>query len=228
MLQYSKRPPPLSSRSVLETDVKRRDRRLLKVHGSIWPHLCRRAFPTPSRSAANRLHSCCLHCETYKDRVLKKNQWSQLCSIFCYNFEDQTPKEKAATCKDLQSKWRSIRDAYVRSVHAKKTKSGQGCKNIKSYIYAKHLEFFNLSANQNRTESSLAEEDNLNDEERIEEGENSDSESQMQHDTLGRSSSTMYRKRRANFEHKLEKYIGITTKRTASLEDNNSDDMDFF
>ncbi|KAG8304569.1 hypothetical protein J6590_090759 [Homalodisca vitripennis] len=35
--------------------------------------------------------------ETYKDRVLKKNQWSQLCSIFCSNFEDQTPKEKAAT-----------------------------------------------------------------------------------------------------------------------------------
>ncbi|KAG8272008.1 Calcium-activated potassium channel subunit alpha-1 [Homalodisca vitripennis] len=29
-------------RSVLETDVKRRDGRLLKVHGSIWPHLCRR------------------------------------------------------------------------------------------------------------------------------------------------------------------------------------------
>ncbi|KAG8317450.1 hypothetical protein J6590_026599 [Homalodisca vitripennis] len=35
--------------------------------------------------------------ETYKDRVLKKNQWSQLCSIFCSNFEDQTPKEKTAT-----------------------------------------------------------------------------------------------------------------------------------
>ncbi|KAG8284682.1 hypothetical protein J6590_097724 [Homalodisca vitripennis] len=31
--------------------------------------------------------------ETYKDRVLKKNQWSQLCSIFCSNFEAQTPKK---------------------------------------------------------------------------------------------------------------------------------------
>ncbi|KAG8329734.1 hypothetical protein J6590_080461 [Homalodisca vitripennis] len=41
--------------------------------------------------------------ETYKDRVLKKNQWSQLCSIFCSNFEDQTPKEKAASCKLLHN-----------------------------------------------------------------------------------------------------------------------------
>lgn len=37
--------------------------------------------------------------ETYKNRILKKNQWSELCSMFSTNFEDQTPKEKAATCK---------------------------------------------------------------------------------------------------------------------------------
>jgi hypothetical protein len=37
--------------------------------------------------------------ETYKDRILKKNQWSELCSLFCPNFDEQTPKEKAATCK---------------------------------------------------------------------------------------------------------------------------------
>jgi hypothetical protein len=39
--------------------------------------------------------------ETYKDRILKKNQWSELCSLFCPSFDDQTPKEKAATCKSF-------------------------------------------------------------------------------------------------------------------------------
>ncbi|KAG8266141.1 hypothetical protein J6590_078389 [Homalodisca vitripennis] len=96
-------------RSVLETDVKRRDGRLLKVHGSIWPHLCRRtsnAFPTPSRSAANRLHSCFLHCEEKSDLEFffgdlqgpsTEEKPVVTTMFFCSNLKDQTPKEKAAT-----------------------------------------------------------------------------------------------------------------------------------
>ncbi|KAJ8886525.1 hypothetical protein PR048_012736 [Dryococelus australis] len=46
--------------------------------------------------------------------------------------------------KDLQVKWRNIRDSYVINLRVKRTKSGQGRKNMKTYIYANNLEFLNF------------------------------------------------------------------------------------
>jgi hypothetical protein len=58
--------------------------------------------------------------------------------------------------KDLQVKWKSIRDAYIRSIKIQNKKFGDATAKTKKYVYAKQMEFLNKTLSHNRTEDSNA------------------------------------------------------------------------
>ncbi|XP_068623559.1 uncharacterized protein [Battus philenor] len=67
----------------------------------------------------------------YKNK--KQRAWAQVAQMFIADFDDMEENEKLDVYKKLHSKWRNIRDSYVRDLKRKDGKKG--------YMYAKHLAF---------------------------------------------------------------------------------------
>lgn len=130
--------------------------------------------------------------------------------------------------KELQLKWRSLRDAFVRNNRAsKKTKSGDPATNPKKYIYARQLEFLLQVPSSNETEDSL-EQKSLEGTERIQEGSEraQDFNYRQIHDEP--SASTVYRKSKKNLDEKLGKYMEVMSKQCeSSISQQKDDDYNF-
>ncbi|XP_018564067.1 uncharacterized protein LOC108905601 [Anoplophora glabripennis] len=80
------------------------------------------------------------HSEDYKDRVMKKDGWLEVCQIMCPKFADKTEQERAQIGRDIQLKWKNLRDAYVRHIRMKMDRSKKS-KPIRSYIYYNQMSF---------------------------------------------------------------------------------------
>lgn len=87
--------------------------------------------------------------DDYKNRDLKKNQWAEVCMVLYPDFLGLDANDRLRTVMELQSKWKHIRDSYVRSLRMKRTKSGRRI--AKNYIYARQLEFLRAITTSRRT-----------------------------------------------------------------------------
>lgn len=132
--------------------------------------------------------------------------------------------------KELQLKWRSIRDAFVRYNRAsKKTKSGDPATNTRKYIYARQLEFLLLVPSCNETEDSLAKE-SLEGNELIQENREEAQDFNDQHSYVSNepSTSTMYRRKKKNMEEKLGTYMEVMSRQSeATMSQQKDDDYNF-
>lgn len=89
--------------------------------------------------------------DDYKNRDLKKNQWAEVCMVLYPDFLGLDANDRLRTVMELQSKWKHIRDSYVRSLRMKRTKSGNGRRTAKNYVYARQLEFLRAITTSRRT-----------------------------------------------------------------------------
>ncbi|XP_047538223.1 uncharacterized protein LOC125071857 [Vanessa atalanta] len=83
----------------------------------------------------------------------KQTAWANVARVFITDFDNMKDVEKTEVYRKLHSKWRNIRDAYVRNLKRKDGKRG--------YMYAKHLTFLSSRYNENHTS-----EDDTTDEEK--------------------------------------------------------------
>ncbi|CAG5047189.1 unnamed protein product [Parnassius apollo] len=87
-----------------------------------------------------------LNSEDNRHRNRKQRAWGQVAQVFIADFDEMTENEKLEVYRKLHSKWRNIRDSYVRDLKRKDSK--------KAYMYAKHLTFLdNLYKTNNHSGS---------------------------------------------------------------------------
>lgn len=95
--------------------------------------------------------------EEYKDKHKKNAAWVEVCSYLIQNFETKDEAQQKLIIQDTMSKWRAIRDNYVRSLkkQAQKSNSENGYKRIRPYTYADQLSFLKRSIELRINESNL-------------------------------------------------------------------------
>ncbi|CAK1589987.1 unnamed protein product [Parnassius mnemosyne] len=87
-----------------------------------------------------------LNSEDNRHRNRKQRAWEQVAQVFITDFDEMSENEKLEVYRKLHSKWRNIRDSYVRDLKRKYSKKG--------YMYAKHLTFLdNLYKSNNNSGS---------------------------------------------------------------------------
>ncbi|CAH2003784.1 unnamed protein product [Acanthoscelides obtectus] len=69
----------------------------------------------------------------YKNRQLKRDDWKEVCEIVIQKFGEKDEKERQEIGREVQLKWKSLRDAYVRTIRQSKgKKSGASAKAVKT------------------------------------------------------------------------------------------------
>ncbi|XP_049879596.1 uncharacterized protein LOC126376311 [Pectinophora gossypiella] len=86
-----------------------------------------------------------LNSENHRYKNRKQAAWEEIAKVLIEDFNDMTEEEKIDVYKKLNSKWRNIRDSFVRNAKRKDGKKG-------GYMYAKHLTFLNNTYKQNSDE----------------------------------------------------------------------------
>lgn len=111
--------------------------------------------------------------------------------------------------QDIISKWRSIRDNYVRSLkkQAENCKSCSGAKKIKLYIYGKQLSFLKKNKELQHTDGSL--EDNI--QKVIQYKEINDTEEDIELSVHGTSTSTVSKTKIVGASHYFVRFFIIIT-----------------
>jgi hypothetical protein len=69
----------------------------------------------------------------------------QLKTCFKLQYDNVAKIEYIVSVQDTTSRWRAIRDNYVRSLRKQAQHAGSGFKKIRPYIYGKELSFLNMS-----------------------------------------------------------------------------------
>ncbi|KAF5287153.1 hypothetical protein FQA39_LY16031 [Lamprigera yunnana] len=95
--------------------------------------------------------------EDYKDKCVKNSAWYQLCSNLISDFHtNEKPKQKQIIL-EIRSKWRAIRDNFVRSLRkqAECLKSPSPFKKVRTYVYEEQLSFLKRCTKVRITESGL-------------------------------------------------------------------------
>ncbi|XP_063535982.1 uncharacterized protein LOC134745822 [Cydia strobilella] len=76
----------------------------------------------------------------YANKPLKNDAWEEVAKTLSCDWESLLPAEKNKRCKEVQSKWKHIRDNFRREYQAQKyITSGQGAKKRKK-IYSRNKE----------------------------------------------------------------------------------------
>uniref|UniRef100_A0A158Q924 MADF domain-containing protein n=1 Tax=Elaeophora elaphi TaxID=1147741 RepID=A0A158Q924_9BILA len=93
-----------------------------------------------------------LACEDYRDRSKRRQGWSTVSRMLIHDFEKKNLTERQRIEKEIQSKWKNIRDCYVRDV---RRKNGEAVKSrgkrTREYVHAGSLAFLGGSARSSRT-----------------------------------------------------------------------------
>ncbi|XP_045454005.1 uncharacterized protein LOC123663361 [Melitaea cinxia] len=101
-----------------------------------------------------------LSCDGYKFKAKDKQlAWANVAKAFIPDFDSMKEVEKAEVYRKLHSKWRNIRDAYVRSL---KRKDGK-----RAYMYAKLLTFLNTRYVDNHTSEGESEDESSDEAESV-------------------------------------------------------------
>ncbi|XP_076054585.1 uncharacterized protein LOC143033254 [Oratosquilla oratoria] len=95
--------------------------------------------------------------EEYKNKNKKEEAWSEVCRSTYQNYEEKTEEEKKQIVKELQTRWKSIRDAYIRNFKKLKdeSKSGRGAVKTHRYVFAEQLSFLGKVGENRGTTDTL-------------------------------------------------------------------------
>ncbi|KAK5648083.1 hypothetical protein RI129_002975 [Pyrocoelia pectoralis] len=102
-------------------------------------------------------------CSEHGNKILKRRVWEELVIIFCEGDESDDKKKILGNTYYfnyhiifIYSKWKSLRDNYIREFKKWKTvKSGSGASKKSSYIHFNRLQFLQPSVASKDTESSF-------------------------------------------------------------------------
>ncbi|CAK1583057.1 unnamed protein product [Parnassius mnemosyne] len=104
-----------------------------------------------------------LSCEHYKDRDAKIKAWLEVCQAITQNYDELSDNEKKLIEKQVRQRWKTARDAYVRSkATLKNIKSGSGGGNIKKYVFFDCMHFLDKNQVVNTEDSILTSQDTVN------------------------------------------------------------------
>ncbi|XP_023718171.1 uncharacterized protein LOC111870272 [Cryptotermes secundus] len=81
----------------------------------------------------------------YKDKNKKRQAWVEVSKILFEDYDNQSQDQQKLIVQDVASKWRTVRDNYVRNIKKQSIKSGSKAKKVKTYIYRKQLSFLKKS-----------------------------------------------------------------------------------
>uniref|UniRef100_A0A8C5Q3T1 Uncharacterized protein n=1 Tax=Leptobrachium leishanense TaxID=445787 RepID=A0A8C5Q3T1_9ANUR len=79
----------------------------------------------------------------YKEKNKKSYAWIQVSKRLFEDFETHSEEQQKLIIQDVMSKWRTVRDNYVRNLkkRGELSKSGLGAKKVRLYIYGEQLSF---------------------------------------------------------------------------------------
>ncbi|VDK85425.1 unnamed protein product [Litomosoides sigmodontis] len=60
-----------------------------------------------------------MSCEDYRDRLKKRQGWSAVSHVLIHDYENKDLVERQCIEKEVQNKWRNMRDCYIRDVQRK-------------------------------------------------------------------------------------------------------------
>ncbi|XP_044151884.1 uncharacterized protein LOC122939800 isoform X1 [Bufo gargarizans] len=80
---------------------------------------------------------------SYMDRLKRSHAWERVCQEMTEDWDDFHAKTKDRRLKDLQTRWRSLKDCYRRELQQqrKAEKSGGPTVKRKTYLYFRQLQF---------------------------------------------------------------------------------------
>ncbi|XP_069608985.1 uncharacterized protein [Ranitomeya imitator] len=80
---------------------------------------------------------------SYMDRLKRSHAWERVCQEVTDDWDDLHTKTKDRRLKDLQTRWRSLKDCYRRELQQQKKaeKSGGPAVKRKTYLYFRQLHF---------------------------------------------------------------------------------------
>ncbi|KZC14931.1 hypothetical protein WN55_07886 [Dufourea novaeangliae] len=92
----------------------------------------------------------------YKDKIRRNEVWSNVAATVSQNFKQNTETEKKIIVQEVISKWRSVRDNYIRSLRKQdeNIKLGSATKKIWRYVYEDQLAFLKKCREPRPTSSS--------------------------------------------------------------------------
>ncbi|XP_073467133.1 uncharacterized protein [Aquarana catesbeiana] len=106
----------------------------------------------------------CTRHPKYKDNVVKKHAWLEIARIILPEWSMCSSQVQAAKLHYLQTRWRSMRDAYRKYIrHLKEARSGSGAAPRVPYMFAKDLDFLQPIVEMRETEASWEEQDVMDD-----------------------------------------------------------------
>ncbi|GLG92830.1 hypothetical protein R5R35_007473 [Gryllus longicercus] len=97
--------------------------------------------------------------DEYKNKFKKTEAWEEICTIFDPTFFSKTNMEKKIQVIEITSKWRTVRDNYIRSLKKQEEheKTGGAAKRHSKYTYEPLLSFLKKSKELRANDSSLSE-----------------------------------------------------------------------
>ncbi|KAG0711362.1 hypothetical protein GWK47_002328 [Chionoecetes opilio] len=95
--------------------------------------------------------------EEYKDKGQRTNAWVQVCRFTYQDYEEKTVEEKNKMGKELQARWKNIRDAFAKDCKKLKSKPKLECgaRKPRCYIFADQLSFLRKVIETKETTASL-------------------------------------------------------------------------
>ncbi|XP_035735358.1 uncharacterized protein LOC118447479 isoform X3 [Vespa mandarinia] len=166
--------------------------------------------------------------EYYKDKNKKNAAWDEICSTLSRNYKTECPTQKKLILQDIISKWRSIRDNYIRSLKKQTEicKSCSGIKKMKPYIYGNQLSFLKKNKELQQTDDNSK--DNI--QKVIQYKEISDAEEDIELNIHGTSISTTSviptKRKRFDIERSLMDFMYANMTRKSPVEED--EDLAFF
>ncbi|XP_073830431.1 uncharacterized protein [Musca autumnalis] len=101
--------------------------------------------------------------ECYKNKTMKNDAWLEVAASLEKNFKNMSEVEQKSVLHEINMKWRSIRDNYVRYKKKMSEMNSRGVgvfegKPVRSYIYAKQLRFLSKCLPKEPPPAAAAEE----------------------------------------------------------------------
>lgn len=81
--------------------------------------------------------------DDYSDRTKKQKCWEEICAVLVPSWEECTQLEKCRKAKEIQTRWRSLKDCFRRELHLQKKESrgGSSPAKRKRYMFYDQLTF---------------------------------------------------------------------------------------
>ncbi|CAG9771618.1 unnamed protein product [Ceutorhynchus assimilis] len=78
----------------------------------------------------------------YNDKNVREKLWREVCEAIIMNWKEVNPECKEKTARDIQRKWKNIRDCFRKEINnEKKCKLGHGKRKRRKYIFYDRLLF---------------------------------------------------------------------------------------